>query len=64
MSIKIAVWPDNTQAELEYISQYSHMSDDYVVRLTEYCEKCDQLLELDYDQPIASCSCGSQEWYK
>jgi len=41
----------------------SHMSDDYIVRQTTLCEVCDTVLNLSYDEPIASCLCHAQEWY-
>lgn len=57
--INVLVYPDgyNTTVAAEW------MSDDYRVRRTTICETCREPLWLEYDEPIASCNCGSQEWY-
>lgn len=57
---KVFVYVDNTCSEepLEW------MSDDYAVRYTQNCEQCGYLLEPHYDEPFASCECGTREWYK
>ena len=60
MNIKVYVYPDGEQ--YEYPPEWK--SDDFVVRMTELCEKCDEILELDYSEPLAHCRCGTQEWYK
>lgn len=56
---EVFVYPDgyNTTVPAEW------MSDDYSVRKTAICHVCGEPLWLEYDEPIASCSCGSQEWY-
>ena len=58
--IKVYVYPTGDNHE----EPVSYMSDDYEIRFTELCEKCDELLYIHYAEPFASCACGTQEWYK
>jgi hypothetical protein len=55
----VYIYPDGSN----YDEPPSYMSDDYLVRQTTLCEVCDTLLDISYDEPIASCKCGGQEWY-
>jgi len=34
------------------------------IRWTTYCTECNEILYVHYGEPFASCSCGTQEWYK
>lgn len=54
----VCVYPDDEQ----YTEQPRWKSDDYELRVTAFCEKCDSELEIHYQEPLASCVCGTQEW--
>lgn len=58
--VNVYIYPDEEQ----YEEPVSWKSDDYQVRISACCDKCGELLELAYQEPFASCSCGTQEWYK
>jgi hypothetical protein len=58
----VRVWPDNTQQQIEEES-YSYMSDDYEIRVSSICDSCSEVLQIHYNEPFASCSCKTQEWY-
>jgi hypothetical protein len=38
--------------------------DDYIIREGGVCEKCGDAIIPHYDEPLASCGCMTQEWYK
>jgi len=45
-----------------YAEPPSYMSDDYEIRQTTLCEECDTVLDITWNEPIASCMCMDQEW--
>lgn len=55
----VCVYPDDEQ----YTKPPSWKSDDYELRATAPCEECDDELDIHYQEPLASCACGTQEWY-
>lgn len=55
----VCVYPTGEQ----YNEPPEYMSDDYEERYTTLCHTCDSELELHYQEPLASCSCGTQEWF-
>jgi len=40
----------------------SNMSDDYESRHTCICRVCGHIFEPHYNEPLASCLCGTVEW--
>lgn len=56
--VEVYVYPDGEQ----YEQPPSWKSDDYEVRKTELCVKCDNILTIHYSEPHASCECGTREW--
>lgn len=56
----VYVYPDDEN----YDQPPSWKSDDYEVRQTDLCEKCDTELHIHYAEPFSSCDCGTQEWSK
>jgi hypothetical protein len=63
--LKVRVYPDGSNHLIEdYPTPCSYMSDDYETRDTAYCEECDSNLHIHHGEPLASCDCGTQEWYK
>jgi len=61
--VRIRIWPDGTTQDAEE-EPYSFKSDDFEERETDMCRVCEEELEISYAEPIASCKCGSREWYK
>ena len=41
----------------------SENDDSYAKHKTIVCDVCEEMLEVSYREPIASCKCNSQEWY-
>lgn len=64
--MKIRIWPDGEFQFLltEDTPLYYWKSDDFVVREGEVCKDCETMIVPDYDEPFASCQCGTMEWYK
>ena len=63
----IRVWPDgDTQVidDHENKEPYSWKSDDFQVRETEVCIRCDEMIIPEYGTPFAGCKCGTMEWYR
>jgi len=60
---EIAIWPDNEWAFLDELEEFSHKSDDYRIRQAAFCPVCYRLVVPDYNEPTASCDCGTMEWY-
>ena len=56
---KVYVYPDGEN----YDGPVDWKSDDYQIRRSALCEDCGYTLYLDYDEPFASCECGTREWY-
>lgn len=63
--MKVRVWPDGYNQVINDDNPYppSDKSDDFIIRETDLCPKCDQIVLLDYDEPFGYCDCGSSEWY-
>lgn len=59
--MKVFVYPDD-ENYLEEAPAWK--SDDYEVRMTDVCSVCDEVLHVWYKEPLASCKCCQQEWYK
>lgn len=57
---KVYVYPDGEQ----YTERPEWKSDDYEIRETSLCEICDSEIQVHYMEPLASCDCCTQEWYK
>lgn len=57
---KVYVYPDDEN----YESPPSWKSDDYEVRQTDLCTRCDTEYHIHYGEPFASCECWTSEWYK
>lgn len=57
---KVYVYPDDDV----YDEPQPDKSDDYMIREKGYCDKCDSEIIPHYGEPIASCNCGTMEWYK
>ena len=57
--VTVYVYPDGEN----HYEPVNWKSNDYKVRKTAECDKCHELLLIDYDAPIASCACTSQEWH-
>lgn len=55
----VYVYPDDEV----YSKPPSWKSDDFEVRKQGFCYRCDSDIVPHYGEPIASCGCGSQEWY-
>lgn len=58
--ITVYVTPDGANHKEPPLIEY----DTYIKRQSTHCDKCNELLLLDYDGPFAHCACGSMEWYK
>lgn len=58
--LTVYVYPDGEN----YSEPPSWKSDDYEVRSTDVCDKCNEQLHISYNEPFATCNCGTQEWYK
>lgn len=56
------LWPDDSYAPVDEIVTWK--SDDYEIREAGFCNTCDEEIIPHYGEPFASCSCGTQEWYK
>lgn len=61
--MKIRIWPDG-DSQLTDEPAYEWKSDDFIIRETALCENCNHVLIPEYNEPFASCLCGTQEWYK
>jgi hypothetical protein len=62
--IPIYIWADGTYCLKEDLEEFiAFISDDYVTRKTCACCQCGQLYIPEYDEPFASCECGTSEWY-
>jgi hypothetical protein len=55
---EVYVYPDGEQYDI----RPDWKSDDYEIRMTDLCEKCDTEYEIHYGQPFASCECHTTEW--
>jgi len=58
--VKVYVYPDGEW----FYTPPEWKSDDYEIRVMGYCDKCDSNVVPHYNEPLASCDCGTQEWYK
>ncbi len=56
----VYVYPDDEV----YEEPPSWKSDDYEVRKQGYCDKCECPIVPHYGEPLASCDCFTQEWYR
>jgi hypothetical protein len=60
IKVYVSVTGDNLLAE---DFKPSENDDSYRICETTSCDTCDTILQISYDEPIATCECGSQEWY-
>jgi hypothetical protein len=58
--MKVYVYPDGENYEEPPTSK----SDDFEIRETDVCQTCNEVLHIHYAEPLASCSCYTQEWHK
>lgn len=58
-TFKVYVFPDGEV----YQELPTWKSDDYEIRLSTHCDKCDETITPYYMKPFASCDCGTQDWY-
>ncbi len=58
--IDVYVYPDDEV----YEEPPSWKSDDYEIRKQGACEICGQPIVPHYGEPLASCDCCTQEWYR
>lgn len=56
----VYVYPDGEN----YDGPPDWKSDDFIIRKSTNCNVCGYTLYLSYDEPFATCECGTQEWYK
>lgn len=62
--ITVHIWPDGEFCyEEELQEMLNSRTDDYITKETDVCEVCKSVFELYYDEPFASCDCGTREWY-
>lgn len=50
----------NEQAELNVVAEKALQ----LLHKHGICDKCGEFFEHHYDEPFASCSCGTSEWYE
>lgn len=59
--VYVKVWSDGQQSVDEPTEE--GRSDDFEIRKTTYCDKCQEEYHIHYKEPFASCGCGTTEWY-
>lgn len=57
---RVYVYPDGEQFDVTP----DWKSDDYEVRQTALCYRCDEELQVIYGMDSATCKCGTRLWYK